>query len=779
MVSAKHRRERSAASWALLAVLWLACVSAPSSAAAQSVIRDIRIEGASRIEPETVRTYLKLAPGDTWDAAKADQSLKQLFATGLFADVRIEPRGSTVVVIVTENPIVNRVAFEGAHAVPRQTLESEVQLKPRSVFTRARAQADLARILDLYRRQGYFAAKVEPKVIELEQNRVDLVFEVTEGAVTKVASINFTGNRAFSDDQLRKVISTSQSGMLDFLKSNVVYDPDRLNLDRELLRLHYLKNGYADMRVVSATADLDREGKSFFVTFTLEEGVLYRFGAIAVQTSVQGIDTDALRNQVLTRTGEVFNGAQVEKSAEQMTLKLAALGQPFARVRPKIDRDAAQRVISVTFVVEEGPRLYVERIEIRGNIRTKDHVIRREFRVVEGDAYNALLIDRARSRLIALGFFKRVEVKREAGSAPDRVVLAVDVTEQETGELSFGVGYSSAEGVIGDIAYVERNLLGNGQYLKLKLSGSTSRLQADISFTEPRFMGTRVAAGFDLFHKEQDLTDTSSFKLRTSGGALRLGFPVAENWTGGVNYTLTRKQIYDVGDAASLAIKEAVGGPGKASNTYYTSSLGYSLVFDTRDKVRNPTRGIYVSTAQDLAGLGGDVRYIRSVAEARGYYAVTDGVTLAARAVGGSIGGWGGDNVRLLDLFYKGGESVRGFQPAGYGPRDQLSANRDALGGRNFYTTTAEVRFGLPYVPEELGLRGALFADAGSLWGLSKAAGVVPGATGGAHAVRVSAGAGLIWDSPLGPLRADYAIPLLKQPFDKTRPFSFGQGGMF
>ena len=376
-------------------------------------------------------------------------------------------------------------------------------------------------------------------------------------------------------------------------------------------------------------------------------------------------------------------------------------------------------------------------------------------------------------------FFKKVEVKQEAGSAADRVMLVVEVVDQDTGELSFGAGYSSVEGVIGDISYTERNLLGNGQFLRLKLSASAIRQQVDIGFTEPRFMGTNVAAGFDLFHREQDLTTLASYKARTTGGDIRLGFALAENWSSTVNYTLTRKEIYGVGDGASAAIKEAANFPTAASNTYYTSSVGYQLAYDTRDRTKNPTRGIYVSTSQDLAGLGGDVRYLRSVVEGRAYYSPSENVTLVGRAIGGTIAGWGGDSVRLLDMFYKGGESVRGFAAGGIGPRDSLSANQDALGGRNFYTTTAEARFGLPYVPQEMGLRGALFADAGALWGTSAFAATLPGTVGAAPAMRSSVGAGLIWDSPLGPIRADYAVPLVKQMFDKTQPFSFGTAGLF
>jgi outer membrane protein insertion porin family len=741
---------------------------------AQGVVRDIRVEGNRRVEPETVRSYLTFSPGDVADAAKIDQSLKALFGTGLFADVRIERSGATVVVTVVENPIINRVAFEGTREVEKSALEAEVQLKPRSVFTRAKAQADVQRILDVYRRQGRFGATVEPKIIELPQNRVDLVFEINEGGATKVKAINFIGNRAFTDSQLRDIITTGESGWFDYFKNNVVYDPDRLNLDRELLRQYYLKNGYADARVVSAAVDLDREGRSFFITFTIDEGELFKFGAIGAESAVASVDASSLQGQFLTIPGQIYNAALIDKTIEKLTLLISEQGYAFARIRPRVDRDAAQRIISITYVIEEGPRVYIERINVNGNTRTRDYVIRREFRLAEGDAYNPLLVDRAKKRLQGLGFFKTVEIRRTQGSAPDRVVLDVDLVEQSTGELSFGAGYSTAEGIIGDVSITERNLLGRGQFLRLKLAGSAERQQIDLSFTEPRFLDRNLAAGFDLFHKEVDYSSTSSFRSRKTGGSLRLGFPLSDNWWVTTNYTLVRDQLYDVGPLASLAVRQAAGQLGNEENPAFTSSVGYSLTYDGRNHPKSPNRGIYFTIGQDFAGVGGDVRYVRSVAEGRGYYPITEKITFVGRLMGGNVTGWGGDDVRLLDLFYKGGETIRGFRRSGYGPRDLLSANMDALGGKHFWSATAEVRFPLPFVPDDLGMTGAVFADAGSLWEASDFAKTLTGIHSSEHFVRASSGISLIWNSPLGPLRADYSWILQQDKFDRTEKFRFG-----
>jgi outer membrane protein insertion porin family len=700
--------------------------------------------------------------------------------------VRIRREGATIVVIIVENPIVSRVAFEGNREIDDETLTSEVQLKPRAVYTRARVQADVQRILNLYRRQGLYAAQVDPKIINLDNNRIDVVFEISEGQATKVRAINFIGNAAFSDSQLRYVISTTQTTLLSFLKGTNIYDQDRLSLDRELLRQFYMKNGYADVRVVSATADLDRDGRGFFITFTIEEGERYRFGAIDIESALPSLNVENLRGYILTRSGKVFNAEKVEKTIEALTVGVSEQGYAFGQVKTRLERDPSSATINMVYVIDEGPRIYIERINIVGNFRTEDGVIRRQFRLAEGDAFNRLLVEAARKRLRALGFFKTVEVETEPGSSADRVIVVVKVQEQPTGELSFGAGYSTSEGVIGDISITERNLMGKGQYVRLGFSGSLERAQVDFSFTEPYFLDRNLAAGFDLFHKEVDLRSVASFSQRSTGGNLRLGFPIADNTQMGLRYRLEQEDIFDVTNNASLAVKESEG-------TSLTSSVGYTIAWDTRNLPQSPTSGYFSSFSQDFAGVGGDVQFIRSVVDTRGYYPITNKITLVGRAQGGQIQGWGGQEVRLTDLFFKGGETIRGFERAGYGPRDACenpvthkrvsNCSRDSLGGELFWATTAEVRFPFPYVPESLGMQGAFFVDAGSLWEPSGDALTAVADEGSfifdSAEVRLSTGFSIIWQSPLGPLRADIAQALLKADFDKTELFRFGASTNF
>ncbi len=737
---------------------------------AQNTVRNIQVTGNRRVEPETVRSYLDFTVGDPYDPSRVNTSLRALFSTGLFADVQINRQGATVIVAVVENPVINQVAIEGNSEIETKTLKGEVRLKSRSVYTRSRALSDAQRILDVYQRQGRYAATVEPKIIELDQNRVNLVFEITEGNATKVKSINFIGNKSFSDSQLRDIITTSQATWLDWIKGSSPYDQDRLRLDQELVRQYYLKNGYADVQVTAANAELDLDGTGFIITFVVDEGPLYRFGSVAIESSLPELQSETLRGELLTQAGATFNAAQIEKSVERITLAASAQGFAFVRVRPRAERDPAGQLINLEYVIDQGPRVYIERIDIVGNVRTKDKVIRREFRLVEGDAYNPLLVDRAEKRIKALGFFKNSKVQRRPGSANDRVILLVHVTEQPTGELSFGAGYSTSEGVIGDIAVTERNFLGNGQFLRLKLGGSFTRLQADLSFTEPRFLDKNISAGFDLFHKELDLSDESSYKTRKSGFSPRIGFPLSENIWMALSYTISRDEIFDVESDASLAVRDAIG-------TAITSAVGASLRYDTRNHPSNPSRGIYLLGSTSFAGLGGDVQYVRVQGEGRAYYPLFEKITLVGRVVAGHIEGWGGDDVRLLDVFYRGGETIRGFERAGYGPRDLGSD--DALGGQTYWAANAEIRFPLPLLPESLGMGGAVFADAGSLFTATGSAKSNVVSLADDSSIRTSVGASILWKSPLGPLRFDYAFPLQYEDYDKLQRFRFGASTKF
>ncbi len=730
----------------------------------------IIVNGNQRVEDETVLSYLQFVPGDRYDASKVDSSLKSLFATGLFSDVNISRKGRVVTIRVVENPIINKVVFEGNSEVDDATLVAEIQLKPRSVYTRARVRSDTRRVLNVYQRQGLFAANVEPKIIRINHNRVNLVFEVDEGSKTTVKNINFIGNRAFSDSQLQDIVTTSETGLFSFMSSSNIYDPDRLNLDRELLRQYYIKNGYADARVISAVADLAPDGQNFFITFTIDEGELYRFGNIDLETSLASLNPELLRNEITTFPGEIYNAGKIDKTTEAITLKTAEEGFAFAQVRPVVHRDPLARTIDINFVVEQGPRVYIERIDITGNTRTRDYVIRREFRLAEGDAYNRLLVKRAKDRLKGLGFLKKVTIKRSRGSAPDRVVLNVAVVEDSSGELGFSAGYSTSDGVIGDVSVTERNLMGRGQFLQLKVKGSfTGKGQIDLSFTEPRFLDQNLAAGFDIFHRIADLSSTLGYEKIETGGKLRLSMPLNDEVRLTTYYRFLRREItsvdFDINNN-SLAADDIIDG-----DVTITSAVGYGLTYDTRNHFKKPTRGLFGSVAQEFAGVGGDKQYIRSYLEGRAYYPITEKITFASRAKAGHISGWGSKSLDSTDGFTSSADCVRGFEAGGFGPRtDNAGVYGNAVGTDAYACATAEIRFPFPFIPDNLGLSGAVFADAGMMFDpVLSSSTIIDDDT-----IRASVGVGLLWDSPMGPLRMDFAYALQEEKHDKTQLFSFG-----
>jgi outer membrane protein insertion porin family len=779
---------------------------ATSERAAAQAGASIVIEGNRRVEADTIRSYFRTGPGERLDNRKIDQAIKALYATGLFEDIRIRHVGGRIIVSVVENPVINQVAFEGNKKLKDDQLVGEVQSKPRGTLSRPVVQADVQRIVEIYRRNGRFDARVTPKIIELPNNRVNLVFEIDEGDKTGVKKIVFVGNNSYGDQRLRDEIKTGQTWpILGFLQQNDIYDPDRIEADRDLIRRFYLKHGYADVRVVSAVAVYDPQQKGFTVTFTIDEGQRYRFGRVEIRSNVAMVDANSLYGQLRAGAGGVYNAEAVEKSVENLSIEVARRGYPFAVVRPQGDRDQAAARINVVFSVEEGPRIYIERINVRGNTRTRDYVIRREFDIAEGDAYNRALIDRAERRLKNLNYFKTVKITNEPGSAPDRIVLNVDVEEQATGDISIAGGYSTADGFMAEFSISERNLLGQGQFARLAIQYGQRARGFELSYAEPYFMGYRMSVGFDVYSKQTLASNYVSYDSTTVGGGVRTGIPLSEELSLQTRYNIYRQEIelpahlndcrtfgggialghpcYTNGEA-SLAVRKEL-----ADGAVLVSLLGYTLAYSTLDNVRSPTSGIYADFKQDFAGVGGDVNFIRSQAEMRSYYEMFSDIITVLRLQGGHIAGWGSKDLRMLDHFQMGPNLVRGFAPAGLGPRDITNAaivgidRGDALGGSMYWGASVEAQIPFHFIPKEIGIKGAIFADAGSVWGYKGPTfWSVTGETltpADTASIRASVGAGLIWNSPFGPLRFDYAIPVLKENYDRVQEFRFGGGTKF
>jgi len=740
-------------------------------------ITAVKVEGNQRIEEGTIRSYMLVQPGDQFDPDRIDRSLKTLYATGLFQDVTLRRDGSTLVVKVQENPIVNRIAFEGNRKLTDEQLRGELQLRTRAVFTPQLAQADRQRMLDLYARRGRFAATVLPKVIRQDQNRVDVVFEVNEGETTLVSRIAIVGNHAFSENRLREVINSREQAFYRILSTSDQYDPEKINFDKELLRRFYLKNGYADFDVKDATAELSPDRKAFFVTFTVSEGERYNVGQVGIESKLRNLNGDELKPLLQIGTGDTYDGDIVERTTQAIQDAVQNRGYAFVDVKPRIARDRAKKTVDLVFDITEGPRVYVERIDISGNTRTKDKVIRREFRLAEGDAFNAATVRRSRQRLQDLGYFNGVTVQPSPGSAPDRAVLNTAVDEKATGELTLGGGFSTDAGALVNVGLRERNLVGTGIDASINGVLAQRRSQVDLSITDPYFLDRNLVAGFDLFSVNNNNQDIAAYNERRTGGALRLGYEFNEHLRQAWTYTLVARDVFNVRQGASIYVLNQAG-------SSLLSQIGQTVSLDHRDSRTDPREGFLIRLGTDLAGLGGTARYVRSKLDGT-YFIPLERYTgdadwgIALTAGAGYLAQLGKQE-KIIDRFFLGGDNLRGFQSGGAGPHAVGGSTVDSIGGRLIYTQSTELRFPLP-ISADLGLSGRAFVDVGSLSQVTKitsVGGVATTVTDDASP-RVGTGVGVSWKTPFGLINIDLAQAVVKRKYDQTQFFRFGFGTRF
>ncbi len=813
-----------------------------------AVVSRVDVRGNQRVEADTIRNLLSIRPGQNTTDADLDEGVRKLYSTGLFSDVRINQQGGTVVVEVNENQIVNQVLFQGNSRLKDEQLTAAVQTASRGAYSQATAESDVAAIQEAYTRIGRSDATVSVRTAPIENNRVNVVFEINEGDRTKIAQIDFVGNNAFGDGRLKEVIALRESGILSFLQRNDVYDNDRLRADEETLRRFYFNRGYADFRVVSATADLNEAENRYFITFTVEEGERYTFGNVSVDSTIPGIDGSTLQGVLKTETGDVYSAQRIEESLVALTNRVAADGFAFAQVTPRGDRDFTNRTISVNYVIDQGPRAYIERLEVRGNTKTRDYVIRREFDVSEGDAFNQVLVQRAKQRLERLGFFEKVNISTAPGSESDRVVVVVDVVEKSTGEFSIGGGYTTggeSDGPVAEIGITERNFLGRGQFVKVSAGFGADTTSYQLSFTEPYFLGRRLAAGFDIYTTKNT---SESYDVERIGGDLRVAAPITTELTAQVAYNFKSEEFGDdegrrLGEFQTVegangetfvdadpntpglqlvAVDDDYDGPSDvlrqtcddpdpedfvSDNTtgdatdfsnapkytrsriinaaicespYTTSSISYALTYNTLDSSSEPRNGFLATIGQEVAGIGGDANFLKTTGKASYFKQLVEEYDVIGQlsAGGGNVLGFG-DDLRVFDNFFKGQDIVRGFDTKGIGPR-QFELDEDgnrvgrgvAIGGENYLNASAEATFPLPLISRDFGFRGAVFADAGTLWGTDFEDEV--GVVGSGLDVRAAAGVGIIWASPFGPLRVNYSHPFLEEEFDRKQELSFG-----
>ena len=763
------------------AVVQLATVSAAYAA----VVSSIDVRGNQRVDAQTIRDYLTIKPGQSFSATDIDESVKRLFGTGLFSDVSVNQAGGTLVVQVTEYQIVNQVLFQGNKKIKDSPLSMAVQLKPRGTFSPDQMEADVEAIRQAYARIGRDDATVTARTMDLGENRVNVVFEINEGGRTKIKAVNFVGNEAFSNRRLSDVVSTKKSGLLSFVLRDDIYGEDRLRADEEALRRFYYNRGYADFQVLSATGELDEATNEYTVTFTVDEGQRYTFSDINVESTIADVSGEELLPLVETHPGDVYNAKNIEDSIIKLTENLAGKGYAFAQVTPRGDRNFENRTISVVYAVDQGPRTYVERIEIRGNTRTRDYVIRREFDVSEGDAFNQVLIQRAKRRLERLNFFETVEISTAPGSEADQVVLVVDVVDKSTGEFSIGAGYttggdSPGPQIEGSIS--ERNFLGRGQFIRFSAGGGQDSRNYQLSFTEPYFLGRRIAAGFDIYYRTREYDD---YESTTTGGSIRFGLPITEALSTSFAYNLSQDEYKFDSDCeieppgtpcgVSWAIDDAV-----EKSPWIKSSVSGGLTYNTIDDMQNPRSGIYANFSTEVAGLGGDAKFVKLTARGSYYHMLSEEMDIVGLVSGGAghLYTFDPDDARVFDNFQSNDRMIRGFKYNGIGPYDANSEDNDHLGGKTYFNASVETQFPMPILPESLGVRGAIFADAATLFGNDIDIEDV-NMQGTGMEWRASVGVGLIWASPFGPIRVDYAQPVIKQEQDEVQQFNFGMSTRF
>ena len=756
-------------------------------------ISAVRVTGNQRIESGTIQSYMLVQPGDPFDADRIDRSLKTLYATGLFRDVNLSQDGSTLVVTVVENPLINSIVFEGNHKLSDDNLRPLLELRVRGVYTADAAQADRQKILNAYAKRGRFGATVEPKVIRLEKNRVNVVFEINDGSSTLISRIAFTGNHAFSESRLRELINSREEAFYRFLSSSDQYDPERVNFDKELLRRFYLKNGYADFEVRDATAELAPDRSSFFLTFTLNEGERYTVGSINVESKLRNVTGESLLPLIQLSSGDVYDGDAVERTTTAIEDAVQTRGYAFVQVRPRIARNKEKHTVDLVFDVSEGPRVYVERIDINGNTRTKDKVVRREMQLAEGDAFNAASIRRSRQRLQDLGYFNTVTVTPSPGSASDRAVVTATVDEKATGELTFGGGFSTDAGALVNIGLREKNLIGTGIDGRISAVLAQRRNEINLSLTDPYLFDRNLVGGFDLFRVSNNNQSISNYSETRTGFSLRLGYEFNEHLRQALSYSLVQRNVNNISTQASLYIQDEAG-------TSLLSQVGQTLTLDYRDSRTDPRQGFVVNYGLDVAGLGGTAHYVRNKVDGTIFFPLEQtfgdpdyGLVFSAGA--GVLTPIGGSQERIIDRFFLGGDNLRGFQSGGAGPHSVPIAKggvvygSDSIGGRFIYTQSSEFRFPLP-ISADLGITGRTFVDVGGLNGASSLRSVYSQNVFGQpqfvqqqkvdlSGPRVGAGVGVSFQTPFGLINIDLAQAVVKKKYDQTQFFRFGFGTRF
>ena len=733
------------------------------------VIDNIEIRNNERIDSETIISYLNIEKGDSVNYEILNSKLKNMYKLGLFADIKFRIIQNNLIVIIKENPVINNITVSGNKKIKDDVIKAELTIKSRNVYKKSDLQDSISIIRELYKQAGYFSAIFKPKISQLSQNRVNINIRIIENYKTKIKSIRFIGNKIFSDKRLKGIISTKESKFYRILSAGDVYDPDRVNYDKDLLRRYYLEAGYADFIIKSTIAELTKDNKNFFITFSIDEGEKYKFGNVKFQTTNKSFDQKIVDEIVSPLKNSSYNIKKIDTAIKEIKQYAGKIGYAFLEVKPKLNRNETNKKIDITFIIGEAKKVYVRRIDIKGNSRTEDRVIRREFRFSEGDFFNNEKLARSRQRVQNLGFFENVEIEKVNVGEKNRVDLDVEVKEKQTGQFSIGGGFSSTNGAMANIGISEKNFLGKGQDLRANITIAERQDQFDISFTEPYLKNKDITAGFDIFKTKTTFADESSYDTDDLGAAFRIGYMITEKSRHSWRYSIKNEDVEGVKSTASDFISNQKG-------SYKTSSISHTLSYFGQNDAINPTSGTRWIIDNTLAGIGGNVSFFNSALKISKYYSMTDDYILGLKLKGGYIFGFNDDDVNLKDRYFLGGDSFPGFEPAGLGPRDTTSVNKDSLGGNLMYTAEIDLRVPIPGIAPQLGINGRLFTIMGAVTEIDEdGQGKIQDDTN----PRISVGFGVEWKSPFGPVRIDMAHAVMKEDYDRTQFIKFNFGTRF
>lgn len=732
-------------------------------------INKINIQGNKRVELSTVESYLGFKIGDEYTLPKQNEAIKSLYSTSLFEKITIKFVNGNLMVEVQETPFVSKIEFRGNSKMKSAMLSKELLSQSGESLSKAKVQSDIEKIKEIYKRSGRFSVRVDAKVESQTTDRVKIIFDISEGPKTGVRRIYFSGNENYRDNELRSIILTKESRWFRFLETSDTYDPDRIEYDKELLKDFYQSVGFADFHVISATAELAPTKEYFTISYSVEEGEKYNFGEIAIDNKLANVDPTLFEKFITVKTGQTFNMRALDKIAEKIAGELASLGYPQVNVYPDAIPDNKEKLVAIKFVIDKADKIFINQINIEGNLKTEDKVIRREFKIAEGDIFNRSYIEKGEQNLRNLDYFEKISTKIAPTDKKDKYNINIDVQEKSTSSIGFDVGYNTAGGAFGRVSFLERNLVGSGKLVNAGVQMSKKNTNYYAGLTEPHFLDKDLSLGGNVFKNHSGKSSgwgqtEQNYTLNSVGFTTSLGYDLREDLSHDIEHTIKRDELRGPSASSSRFMIEQMG-------KFTTSEIGHSLTYDRTDSRIVPKNGYLISGTQKYAGVGGNNKYLKHELDTKYFKSfINNKLTLKLAGTAGDIRGVSGKAVRISDRYNLGDYSLRGFAGGGVGPRDKRT--EEGLGGQQYYSFSTELNFPIG-LPEEFNVTGALFSDIGSVWGvkLGSKSNYSKEEFYNDKSLRASVGFGFLWITRFAPIRVDWGFPVKKKKYDDTQRF--------